>query len=42
MELIIIGLLSAIFGGLLVLAARIGKMDSKIDKILNNAIGREK
>lgn len=36
MELVIIGLLCSIMGGLLVLAAQIGKMDSKIEQILRN------
>lgn len=41
MEILIIGLLCSIMGGLLVLAAQIGKMDSKIDKILNNTISKK-
>lgn len=32
----IIGLLSATFGGILVLAAQIGKIDNKIEQILRN------
>lgn len=41
MELVIIGLICSIMGGLLILAAQIGKIHSKIDKILNNTISKK-